>query len=151
MSVKDHLGYQYNTVIEMLKHYGIKKITYYHRLDRGWSLKETLETPTIQSRKGLKNITKVREDHLGNQFKSTEQMCKHYNVNRNTFESRIQLGMSLKSALTYDNKPRDHLGNKYNNLQEMLGKYGISKPTYYARIKRGWSLKRTLEVRQKNR
>ena len=59
------------------------------------------------SRNRIKNIHKINDhkpkvyDHLGNSYKSIEEMCKTYEVNRNTFVYRkYRCGWSLERCLT---------------------------------------------------
>lgn len=40
--VSDHLGKTFNSVTQMCDFYGIQESTYYKRLKRGYSLKDTL-------------------------------------------------------------------------------------------------------------
>ena len=39
-------------------------------------------------------------DHLGNEFKNKEEMCRHYNISDKAFHSRRKYGWSLEKALT---------------------------------------------------
>ena len=41
----DHNGVEYDSVLDMLKAYGIKKHNFYQRLKRGWTLERALTTP----------------------------------------------------------------------------------------------------------
>lgn len=49
--VKDHLGNRFKNKREMCKYWGISHETYYTRIRRGWTLKETLETKTNSKNK----------------------------------------------------------------------------------------------------
>lgn len=92
-------------------------------------------------------LPKPSEDHEGNQFDSIQAMCDYWDVTRNAFVKRIQLGWSLREALTEKNKQpiKDHLGNEFNTQKEMCKHYNISPTTFHARIeKNGWSLEKAL-------
>ena len=39
-------------------------------------------------------------DHLGNTYKSIEDMCKQYGVKTSVYVERIEKGLSIKVALT---------------------------------------------------
>lgn len=42
----------------------------------------------------------MKQDHLGNEFKSEKLMCDFWKINQATYKSRIQKGMSVETALT---------------------------------------------------
>ena len=98
------------------------------------------------------------KDHVGNEFKNQESMCKYWNVKACTVHRRLQRGWSLERALTekaIKGRPKttkiikekfvtDHLGNRFKNITRMCEYYGITLNTYSNRIKNGWSLERTL-------
>ena len=95
---KDHLGNEFPSASQMLKHYGITQSAWLYRREHGWSLEESLTIP-IGSKKGV-------TDHLGNQYNSNKEMCKAYNIDYNTFINRYKKGMSLKDALTKPVAPK---------------------------------------------
>ena len=92
------------------------------------------------------------KDHLGNEFPNKTAMCKHYGINRTTFDKRMnEKHMSLEETLTTPvrkQKPipcKDHLGNEFPSKSAMCKHYGIDKKTYVDRIeKRHMSLKDAL-------
>lgn len=45
--VRDHLGNKFKNKREMCRYWGISHVTFYNRINRGWTLKETLETKTL--------------------------------------------------------------------------------------------------------
>lgn len=66
------------------------------------------------------------KDHLGNEYKSISEMCRHYGINLNSYKNRIESGMSLEKSLTTPvavrcrgKKYTDHFGNVFNSLSEM--------------------------------
>ena len=87
-------------------------------------------------------------DHLGNTYKSIEDMCKQYGVKTSVYVERIEKGLSIKEALTkrYGNSKVcvDHLGNKFCNIGEMCKAYGISRSKLDHRLKAKWSLEDAL-------
>lgn len=88
--VRDHLGNQFASIVEMCKYHNVKYSTFKNRRSTGWSLKDCLK-----SSKG-KTVT----DHLGNEYDSTEDMCDHYGIPCKTYEYRIHRGYSQNEALT---------------------------------------------------
>lgn len=59
--VKDHLGNVYKSKTTMYKAYGLKKQTAEFRLERGWTLEQTLTTPVNQKpKRRLNNITIIK-------------------------------------------------------------------------------------------
>ena len=86
-------------------------------------------------------------DHKGNRFPTVLQMCKHYNISRQTYYSRQKLGWPLKDTLetqidVVDHV--DHLGNVYDTTKEMCNAYGISCHLFNQRRCAGWSLEDAL-------
>lgn len=90
-------------------------------------------------------------DHKGYLFKSINEMCKHWNISRNTYKLRISSGWNIEDALT---KPplyelqsipsKDHLGHSYKSIASMCKVYGVVPRTFVCRIKSGWSVERAL-------
>ena len=122
--VKDHLGNEYESIIEMCKAYSINPSTYKFRISSGMSIEDALLMP-------LRKNTCI--DHMGNTFSSINKMCKYYNINKSTFSTRIKSGMSLKDALTQKialptekgTECFDHKGNRYESYAEMAKAYHI--------------------------
>jgi hypothetical protein len=92
-TVKDHLGNKYNSVNEMLEHYGISHIKYMERLKRGYTLEQALM--------GDANFA-ANEccDHLGNVFKKKKDMALYWNTKSASIWSKLKKGKSLEYALT---------------------------------------------------
>ena len=71
-------------------------------------------------------------DHLGNQYKSFEMMCKVYGVSSSTIRRRMKQGMDLKTALhtnrTYHVQGPfvvDAFGNKFRSTLELKRHWNI--------------------------
>ena len=103
-------------------------------------------------------------DHLGNRYKTVQEMCKVYGVSTNAYLYRLKAGYTKKEALTGDinnnsnkantvnKKVYDHLGNKFNSITEMCTHYGIKSDTFYARLRCGDTLEQALRSeRSKNK
>ncbi len=101
------------------------------------------------SKKEMKHMyQKPCTDHLGNTFPTNLAMCKHYNITKNTFDTRIRKGWSLKDALTKPIQKKnesctDHLGNTFPSVTTMCEHYHITQRVFYNRIEKGWSVKAT--------
>ena len=109
----------------MCEHWGIKDNTYRERMKQGMSLEQAL---TTSRRKGPQSCT----DHLGQKFKSIEEMCKYWNILRGTYESRIHSGMSLEDTLTTPVSAQkiesiDPYGNIFPTLKDMFQAYNVRK------------------------
>lgn len=160
----DHLNNKFSTLEEMCHQYNISRSTYTMRLKSGWTQEEALVTPISTIYNG-----KQSKDHLGNEFSSIEEMCKYWNINRQTYDRRIRAGYSLSEALTipvikkvkhkyYKKKHdkfkginigtgkivKDHLGNTFNTVGEMCKAHGVSTYTFYHRREAGKSLSEQL-------
>lgn len=93
---KDHLGNEYKSIVEMCNAYGIDRNVYYERLKRNWSVEDALTIPLGGKNESIRRC----KDHLGNEYTSVGDMCNYYNINRSTYENRLERGMSLEDALT---------------------------------------------------
>ena len=144
----DHLGNVYSSIKDMCAFYKISQDTFNFRLKAGWTLEEALTIPIYKYNSSYNKCY----DHLGNEYKSTQEMCKKYNIDRNTYRNRIKRGWSIEEALTKPtsslsaSKIQDHLGNEYNSLTEMCKAYKIRINTFRSRIERGSSIKDALTM-----
>lgn len=106
------------------------------------------------SQKEKETTMKKVKDHLGNEYKSVSEMCRHYGINLNSYKNRIESGMSLEKSLTTPvrekhKKCKDHLGNEFNSVVEMCEHYEIDANLFRCRERLGWSLKDILETPRK--
>lgn len=110
MSVVDHLGNPFRSIVEMCKHYNVHPNTYASRIKKGCTKKEALTGPSYNYNRKARSGKSVT-DHLGNQFASITEMCKYHNIGYYTYEQRIRRGHTLEEALTEQNKCKSHRVN----------------------------------------
>lgn len=143
--VKDHLGNEYNNIIEMCKHYGISYSNYKNRIQLGWSQEKALTYKVKHKEKKVK-------DYLDNSYNSINEMLQHYGIDRHIYMSRIRRGYTQKEALVLidEYKPiiKDHNRIVYKTISDMCKTYGIVTHNYYERIASGWELEREHYVSQ---
>ena len=77
-------------------------------------------------------MAKVWKDHLGNEFKTCDDLANAYGINKSTLVGRLRRGETLEQALTMDTVKKekdciDHLGNKYKSLDKMDEAYNINR------------------------
>lgn len=99
-------------------------------------------------------MIKSTVDHLGNEFSSMKQMCRHYGVSYSLYANRIRLGWTVERALTTPALGNfghiekigveDHLGNKFKSQKEMCEYWGISQSVYSGRVAANWTTERAL-------
>ena len=89
----DHLGNKFQSQTKMCEHYGIERRTFEYRIKNGWSLKDALCTNVANE------YYNGCCDHLGNKFKSREEMCDYYGIKKSTFRYRISIKFTLAEAL----------------------------------------------------
>lgn len=71
------------------------------------------------------------KDHLGNEFKTKQDMCDHYGINRTTFNSRMSKGHTLEESLcSIQSFVQDHKGNRFKNISDMCKYWNIKQKTY---------------------
>lgn len=148
----DHLGNVYPSKKAMCEAYGLSPKALDSRIKAKWSLEDALTIPV--------NVIKTPQravcfDHLGNEYPSKTALCRAYNIERATFNHRLENGLSLEEALTtpVTNKSgytcKDHLGNEYDSIEAMCYAYDIEQCTYSSRIKRGMSVEEALTTPSK--
>ncbi|MBR3468211.1 MAG: hypothetical protein IKH28_00705 [Lachnospiraceae bacterium] len=138
----DHLGHRFNSLDRMLITWGVSRQAYARRKSEKWSLEHILTTP-------VKNSSPIAiKDYWGNEFKSINEICQSYNINRATFMQRIRNNWSIQEALTgirvREPRVRDHLGNKHVSKADMCRKYGVTLAAFNHRRERGMSLEEAL-------
>lgn len=80
------------------------------------------------------------EDHLGNEYRSINELCRTYGISVGKYNYGMKSGLSIEEILNRG-IVYDHLGKGYKNLSEMCKAYGIGLSVYMHRKKAGWSLK----------
>lgn len=85
-------GKWYKNESEMCADYGVKHVTYRHRLLLGYTEEEALTSENLRSKK----VT----DFKGIEYPSERQMCKAYKVSTGTYRSRLNKGLTQEEALT---------------------------------------------------
>ncbi len=150
----DHLGNAYLNREDMCEHYGIDVGTFYSRIGSGRTIEEALTTPIADV---CMRANKPCQDHLGNEFCSIREMCKHYRIKEKAFYMRVRkYGWSLERALIapggcYERcgkrKCTDHLGKEYESCQAMCEAWGVDVAKYRNRRHYGWSVERALTTK----
>jgi len=132
---RDHLGNVYSSIKDMCAFYGVNPRTLQHRLDKGLSLKDSLELPVNRNRIKTYEI---------------EAMCKKSGIRDDLLYQRIRrYGWSAEKAATAPKYRtpivvKDHLGNTFNSLNEMAKYWHISRQSYCDRIKAGMTIEEAL-------
>ena len=93
-------------------------------------------------------VFKIAEDHLGQQFNSTQEMCDFYKIPLKAFYWRRVRGWDLKAALTtpITKVVKDHLGHEFSSIKEMCAYWQITTGAFYSRKKTGLDLEKILTV-----
>lgn len=147
----DHLGNKYNSISEMCRAYGIKYNAFSNRIRSGYDLESALTKEVGKKRNSVGKTVVYR----GKEYPSLQSLCNKHKVSCNTVRKRLELGWTMKDAITIpvSQKPRygskgrevkDHLGNEYVTLKDMLNTYGMSVYLYRSRVNKGWSLEQCL-------
>lgn len=147
----DHKGNEFNSESARAKYWGLRLDTVASRLNKGWSLKDALETPT-----GTRSSRyKCCYDHQGNQFESEAARARHWGIEDSIVNARLKNGWSLKDALesplhsNIKNTGKvcyDHQGNKFESQLDRAKHWGIPVSTIKSRLAKGWTLKDALET-----
>lgn len=125
--ITDHLGNVFPSVSAMCRHHNVKLTRYKERRKLGWDIERALTEPA----KDMPRISACEcEDHLGNKYKSKNDMCRAYGVTRYSLNARLALGWSLEKALTepliINARPvEDYMRRKFATIKDMANFYGI--------------------------
>lgn len=145
--IKDHLGQEFPSITQLCKHWNISRKTFIRHYNANGNIKNIIEN--LNDSQNNNQCT----DHLGNTFKSTTDMCKHYNITISAYKHRKNKGWTLEEILSTKQNNTiifDHNGNKFNSIQSMCDFHNINKNTYANRRRRGVSLKDALTIPAKN-
>ncbi len=142
MPIKDHLGNEFNTKVEMCKYWHVSWTVFKSRIKAGYTLERALTQK-------IKKINRNKYfDHLGNGYDNLDALCSHYEISLDTYKRRKDKGYTLEQILTMPHEQHvicvDHFGNTYATIRDMCRFYHISPRTYSERIRRGWSIKDAL-------
>lgn len=88
--VVDHLGNEFNSIVDKCKYWNIKQETYKGRIKLGYSEKDALTLP-------LKDNT--IKDFLGNEFPSVYKLCEYWKVSYSRYKASISYGHSQIESL----------------------------------------------------
>ena len=155
MTVKDHKNNTFKTIKELCQHYNLPRHIYKYRMERNWSLKDTLETPLYE--RPIKYSKNPATDHLGNDYPSCHAMCQHYNLDMYLYKRRIKKGWSKEKALTTPSNYKepqgqpvtDHKGVAYPSQKKLCDAYGIHPSVFSRKFKKGYPMKDILEPKEK--
>ena len=89
-------------------------------------------------------------DADGQEFNSSAELCRYYNIPYRQFRRMIVRGVSMEKAIDRgihrDSKVVDHLGNGFKTIKDMCEHWGVKPVSFTARIKRGKSLEEALTL-----
>ena len=90
-------------------------------------------------------------DHLGNEYETLKDMCRHYGISSSVYCHRREYGYSLEERLT--GKRREYVWdpqwNRYESIRAMCQNYGVNPNQYIARRKKGWTVEEALTGKRK--
>lgn len=147
----DHQGNHFESLQEMCDFWHITIAQYYHRKGKNMSLKDLLTKPALER---VTNTYHVK-DHLGKEFSSIREMCKHWHIKYETYSTRKQLGWNLEKRLTQPIVPiykkncvacTDHRGRHFDSVSSMCKAWDIAPRLYRYRVQNGWSVKDALTM-----
>lgn len=86
------------------------------------------------------------KDHLGKEFVTLKEMCRHYGVAVTTFQNRKSKRWPLKDCLLGRKKTgvTDHLGNIHSSLKALCDFHGVRYGKVRYRLRNGWMMAEAL-------
>lgn len=119
-----HCGKLYNSIKEKCNDHNIPIGVYCSRIEHGWDEITAITKPV-----------RCVEDHMGNKFASTADMCRHYHIARGTFYDRKKRSLSLEECLLGEKKYKGENGAWFSTKREMLAEYNVSSTYFYQKRK----------------
>lgn len=141
----DHLGNKFKSMIEMCKYWGVSMETYNKRKKKELPLEQCLSTELLPNEN-----KQIIIDHLGNEFKTVKEMCKHWKISTSAYYDRKLKGLSLEQCLSTKhiscsaNIVIDHLGNEFKSITEMCKYWNVSYSAYSGRIESNYTQEEAL-------
>lgn len=130
----DHLGRKFNSVQQMCEFWGIDRDCYISRIRYGWNKEKALTT----------GVNKRVSDYYGNNFRSFDNLCYCYRLDKKYVEDKMLEGLSLNDIIsTYGNiniaelKYVDHIGNRFYTIEDMCKYWRIGIDLYKHGIQHG--------------
>lgn len=98
-------------------------------------------------------MAKTYTDHLGNTFRSIDEMAKYYNIPQGTLRSRLEKGISIEKALTTpikNNRKNTQIqytndsGKTFSSLNAIAKYYNIPRSTLKRHLEKEMSIEKAL-------
>ena len=146
MICRDHLGNVFKSQTAMCEYWNsdVNLFVKLAHVNPGLSVERRLE---LSKRSGTDTSV---IDHLGNKFKTIEEMCEYHNTEPSVYNTRRKRGMTVEQALTAVKMIRgvaiDPFGNNFNSVKDMCKAYNISISVFRARLREGWEAEEALIV-----
>jgi hypothetical protein len=130
----DHLGNRYDSINDMLEHYGVPWNNFRHRTKKGYSMEECLQNKSIHDQ--------PCEDHMGHKFERLKDMFAYWNFPSSLYYSRhIEKGWSIEKTLTTIPKSRyKTFGNDIEIIKPVEEEYYEVKMNGESMIMSAWQL-----------
>lgn len=128
-------GKTFNSLQEAAKFAGINATTLNARLRSGWSVEKAM-TKT-------KRVLTIKV--FGNFYKNKMEICKHFNIDYDTFTRRVSYGLSVEQAVMSEKTKYEKRleftvnGETFKNKKEAAEKYGVKPHVVSKRLWRGWT------------
>lgn len=124
---------------------------------------KTVERVVIVAGEEVRYTTDVVMDHLGNEFKTINNMCEYWKINPTTFANRLKHGLSIEEALTkpinkrnvsisnvlkqngYSGGVIDHTGQEFKSLTAMCKHWHLTTGEFIKETLDGKSVQEILE------
>lgn len=138
--VEDHLGHKFNQMKERAESWGHTYWTVKRRLDKNWTLKEALETPSDT------RMNPVHDQNGTMIGYGTKQQARNAGICPKQLNRKLQAGVPAidlhkNRSMT---ERMDHLGHVFEQKKAMCDYYDITVGAFDGRIKQHWSLKEAL-------
>lgn len=140
VATEDHLGHKFQQQNDMARYWGHSWDTVKRRLDKNWTLKEALETPSNT------HMNPVHDQNGTMIGYGTQQQARNAGIGPQQLNRKLQAGVpaiDLHKNRTMT-QCMDHLGHVFEQKKAMCDYYDITVGAFSGRIKQHWSLEEAL-------
>ena len=141
-------GKKYPSILTLCEDHGVNYVTYWSRIDKGYTQREALELDKKEIVNGNAKSYVVN----GKQYSSQTSLCAEHDVPVITFQKRLKRGWSIEEALKLEKtdkgreKQQCFEGKDFDSTKDLCDYYGVPARTYHGRLEKGWTQREALRL-----
>ncbi len=139
-------GKQYPSIVALCEAHGVSYVTYWSRIDKGYTQREALGIDKKEIINGNAKSYVVNGKH----YSSQTSLCDAHDTPVITFQNRLKRGWSVEEALNLKKtdkgreKQQCFEGKEYDSTKDLCDAHGVPTRTYHGRLEKGWTQREAL-------